>query len=416
MNVSLALIGFVGGVITGLSPCILPVLPVILLSGGAQGARDGGAGRGRRPYLVVAGLVLSFSVFTLVGTVALAALPVPQSVIRWAGLGALVLLGIGLIVPRVERWLEAPFAWIPQRQARAEDGGFVLGLVLGTVYVPCAGPVLAAIAVAGATGRIGADTLVLTGGFALGTGLSLLVFALAGRAVAERVSAFRRHQRAIRIASGVAVLGLAVALTFNLAAVVQRVIPDYTSALSRGIERLTEPAHSSAATAELATCVDDSLYTAPAGPRDCGPAPAFPQVTAWLNTPGGKPVDLSELRGRVVLVDFWTFDCINCRHVIPHLEDWYRTYHDQGLDVVSVHTPEYSFERDIDSVRAAAGRLGVNYPIAVDNDYASWSAWGVLAWPTVFLIDATGTVRYIATGEGGYDATKRVIETLLDQA
>jgi cytochrome c biogenesis protein CcdA len=143
MNVSLALIGLVGGVITGLSPCVLPVLPVILLSGGAHGARSGGGGAGRRPYLVVAGLVTSFTVFTLTGTLALAALPVPPTVIRWAGLAALVLLGIGLIVPRVERWLEAPFAWIPQRQVGAEHGGFLLGLVLGAVYVPCAGPVLA---------------------------------------------------------------------------------------------------------------------------------------------------------------------------------------------------------------------------------------------------------------------------------
>ncbi|MFF0373811.1 cytochrome c biogenesis protein/redoxin [Actinoplanes missouriensis] len=405
-----------GGVITGLSPCILPVLPVILLSGGAQGARADTSARGRRPYLVVAGLVLSFSVFTLVGTLVLAALPLSQAVIRWMGLGALVLLGIGLIVPRVERWLEAPFSWIPQRRVGTEDGGFLLGLALGTVYVPCAGPVLAAIAVAGATGRIGAGTLVLTGGFALGTGLSLLLFALAGRAVAERVSAFRRRQRAIRIASGVAVLGLALALTFNVASVVQRVIPDYTAALSHGIERLGPPVHESTGDPLLAACVADSLYQAPEDVQDCGPAPAFPQVTRWLNTPGGQPVDLAALRGKVVLVDFWTFDCINCRHVIPHIDSWYRDHHSQGLEVVSVHTPEYAFEREIGSVQAAAGRLGVGYPIAVDNDYASWSAWNVLAWPTIFVVDASGTVRYIATGEGRYDQTERVIETLLRQA
>ncbi len=415
MNVSLALLGFVGGVITGLSPCVLPVLPVILLSGGAQGARLDGDGPGRRPYLVVAGLVTSFTVFTLTGTLALAALPVPPTVIRWAGLAALLLLGIGLIVPRVERWLEAPFSWIPQRQVGSEHGGFVLGLVLGAVYVPCAGPVLAAIAVAGATGQIGAGTVVLAVGFALGTGVSLLAFALAGRAVAERVRAFRRRQRAIRVASGVAVVGLALALTFNAAAAVQRAIPDYTTALSHEVEKLgtVGPAKGSTAPAPLQECVDDSLYTEPDGVHDCGPAPAFQQVTQWLNTPGGQPATLG---GKVTVVDFWTFDCINCKHVIPHLHDWYERHHAQGLQLISVHTPEYSFEHDIPGVEKAAAKLGVTYPIAVDNDYANWSAWGVEAWPTVFVIDRSGTVRYIATGEGNYDETEQVIESLLQEA
>lgn len=415
MNVSLALLGLVGGVITGLSPCVLPVLPVILLSGGAQGARSDPGGPGRRPYLVVAGLVISFTVFTLTGTLALAALPVPPTVVRWAGLAALLLLGIGLIVPRVERWLEAPFAWIPQRRVGAEHGGFVLGLVLGAVYVPCAGPVLAAIAVAGATGRIGAGTVVLAVGFALGTGISLLIFALAGRAVAERVRAVRRRQRAIRVASGVTVIGLALALTFDAAGVVQRVVPDYTTALSHAAEKLgtVGPAKGSTAPAQLADCVQDALYTAPDGVRDCGPAPAFPQVTRWLNTLGGAPATIS---GGVTLVDFWTFDCVNCRHVIPHLHDWYERHRAEGLRLISVHTPEYSFEHDIPSVEKSAAKLGVTYPIAVDNDYATWSAWGVQAWPTVFVVDRSGTVRYIATGEGGYDETERVIESLLQEA
>ncbi|WP_436535284.1 cytochrome c biogenesis protein/redoxin [Actinoplanes sp. HUAS TT8] len=412
MNLSLALLGIVGGVITGLSPCVLPVLPVILLSGGAQGARPDGDGPGRRPYLVVAGLVTSFTVFTLTGTLALAALPVPPTVIRWAGLAALLLLGAGLIVPRVERWLEAPFAWIPQRTVGGIHGGFVLGLVLGAVYVPCAGPVLAAIAVAGATGQIGASTVVLAAGFALGTGASLLVFALAGRAVAERVTAFRRRRRAIRIASGVAVVGLALALTFNAAGFVQRAIPDYTTALSHEVEKLGTlgPAKGSTAPAPLQDCIDDALYTAPDGVHDCGPAPAFQQVTRWLNTPGGQPATLD---GKVTVVDFWTFDCINCKHVIPHLHDWAGRHPD--LQLISVHTPEYSFEHDIPGVEKAAAKLGVTYPIAVDNSYATWSAWGVQAWPTVFVIDKSGAVRYIATGEGNYDKTERVIESLLQQ-
>ncbi len=236
--ITLVLIGLVGGLITGISPCILPVLPVIFLSGGAQGARSGRHfdGSGRRPYLVVAGLALSFSVFTLAGTLLLDALPLPHDIIRWAGLVVLVLLGLGMMIPRVEALLEKPFSRIPQRGVGSDRGGFVLGLALGTVYVPCAGPVLAAITVAGATGRIGAGTLVLTLAFAVGTAIPLLMFALAGRGIAERLRAFRRHQRRIRVGAGAAVIALAVALTFNVTDAVQRAIPDYTTTLNNALD------------------------------------------------------------------------------------------------------------------------------------------------------------------------------------
>lgn len=290
MDVALVLIGLVGGVITALSPCILPVLPVIFLSG---------ADRERRPYPVVAGLVLSFSLLTLLGAALLAALPLPPGTIRWAGLVALVLLGIGLIVPRFEAILEAPFARLPQARAGRDRGGFVLGLVLGTVYVPCAGPVLAAITIAGATGDIGAGTIALTAGFAVGTGLTLMVFALAGRAVSQRVAAFRRRQRAIRVASGVAVVLLALGLTFGVN------VPNYATALDHEFQRLL-PAHvptGSDVPPALAECVGQALYTEPPDEsQDCGPAPALTGITDWV----GTPVTLAGLRGKVVLVDFWT--------------------------------------------------------------------------------------------------------------
>ena len=195
--VTLVLVGLVGGVITGISPCVLPVLPAIFITGGAAGTGEAAEARpvgpravkraSRRPYWVVGGLTLSFSVFTLVGTIILRALSVPADTIRWVGLVVLVLLGLGMIIPKLETLLERPFTWIPQRNVSADRGGFMLGLALGAVYVPCAGPVLAAIAVAGATGRIGGHTIELTLAFAVGTAAPLLCFALAGRSVAERV-------------------------------------------------------------------------------------------------------------------------------------------------------------------------------------------------------------------------------------
>jgi thiol-disulfide isomerase/thioredoxin len=133
-------------------------------------------------------------------------------------------------------------------------------------------------------------------------------------------------------------------------------------------------------------------------------------ISNWLNT---SPVSLSSLRGKAVLVDFWTFDCINCRHVIPHINDWYRSYHDAGFQVIGVHTPEYGFEHDFGGVTKAVAKYGIKYPVAVDNDYDTWASYGVQAWPSMFLIDPNGTVRHIAIGEGGYDETEKLIRSLL---
>ncbi len=239
--VSIALIGLVGGLITGISPCILPVLPVIFFSG-TQKTRaqpgDGGVAVAvkskrdvSRPYRVIGGLVLSFSLATLAGSALLSLLHLPQDAIRWIALVALVAIGLGLIFPRFEQLLERPFARIPQKQIAIRGNGFGLGLALGVLYVPCAGPVLAAIVVAGATANIGLPIIVLTVAFAVGTAVPLLFFALAGQRVAERVSAFRRRQREIRVTAGVVTILLAVALVFNLPAVLQRAVPDYTGSL-----------------------------------------------------------------------------------------------------------------------------------------------------------------------------------------
>jgi cytochrome c biogenesis protein CcdA/thiol-disulfide isomerase/thioredoxin len=424
--ITLIFLGLVGGLITGISPCILPVLPVIFLSGGAQGARPEGAkGPGRRPFLVVLGLALSFSIFTLLGTLVLSALPVPQDIIRWIGLVALVLLGIGMIVPSFQHVLEKPFSWIPQRQVGTEKGGFLLGLTLGAVYVPCAGPVLAAITVAGATGKIGASTIVLTVAFAIGTAAPLLFFALAGRGVAERVKAFRTRQRAIRVGAGVVVIGLAVALTFNATDAIQRAIPDYTSALNSQLEGAAASggnalagagAGASTGTGKLASCQQEADFTVATTLRSCGAAPAFTGIQQWFDTANDKPVTLASLKGKVVLVDFWAYSCINCQRAIQHVEAWYKTYEPSGFEVVGVHTPEYAFEHVPSNVEAGAKRLGITYPVALDNGYKTWTAYNNNSWPADYLIDAKGDIRNVSIGEGNYSSLEGMIRQLLTAA
>lgn len=421
---TLVLIGFLGGLITGISPCILPVLPVVFFSG-AQSARftqSGGTtvvatkptlAEALRPYRVIAGLVLSFSVVTLAGSALLQLLHLPQDALRWAGLVALTLIGLGLIFPRFEQLLEKPFSWIPQKQFGSGSSGFGLGLALGVLYVPCAGPVLAAIVVAGATGSIGADTVALTLSFAVGAALPLLAFALAGRRVAERVNAFRRQQRKIRLIGGVVMLVFAVALAANVPAKLQRAIPDYTSGLQDRVATAGEVQDRLSPTAggELSNCPEGAEVL-----QNCGAAPEITGITGWLNTPDGAPVDLKSLRGKVVLIDFWAYSCINCQRAIPHVVDWYDRYKDAGLTVIGVHTPEYAFERVPGNVAKGAADLGITYPVALDNSYSTWTNYHNRYWPAEYLIDANGVVRHVKFGEGGYDTTERLIRELLMDA
>lgn len=428
---TLALIGFLGGLITGISPCILPVLPVIFFSGTQSTRADtpdnaGGVAVATkpalsdrlRPYRVIAGLVLSFSVVTLAGSALLSLLHLPQDAIRWVALIALVMIGAGLIFPKFEALLEKPFSKLPQKQFGSGSSGFGLGLALGVLYVPCAGPVLAAIVIAGATGTIGLPTIVLTLAFAVGAALPLLFFALAGRRVAERVAAFRRRQREIRITAGIVTILLAVALAFNVPAALQRAIPDYTGSLQErvgGDEQIREKLNLAGLVndqnRELANCSDGAPEL-----ESCGTAPDIKNITAWLNTPNGSAVDLKSLRGKVVLIDFWAYSCINCQRATPHLVDWYDTYRDLGFEVIGIHTPEYAFERVESNVASGADDLGITYPVALDNGYSTWTSYRNRYWPAKYVVDASGTVRHIKFGEGDYDTTERLIRQLISEA
>jgi cytochrome c biogenesis protein CcdA/thiol-disulfide isomerase/thioredoxin len=430
---TLILIGFLGGLITGISPCILPVLPVIFFSGTRTGATESDAtpsagavatevrpkratSERLRPYWVIAGLVLSFSIVTLLGSALLSLLHLPQDAIRWVALIALVAIGLGLIFPQFEAILEKPFSRLPQKQFGSGRSGFGLGLALGVLYVPCAGPVLAAIVVAGATGTIGLNTVALTLSFAVGAALPLLFFALAGQRVAERVAAFHHRQRVIRIAAGVVTILLAVALVFNLPAVLQRAVPDYTSALQKkvgGEEQLRElnlGGLVNEQNAKLSNCSDGGSEL-----ESCGPAPDLKGITKWLNTPDGAPIDLKSLRGKVVLIDFWAYSCINCQRAIPHVVGWYEAYKEKGFDVIGVHTPEYAFEKEQTNVASGAKDMGITYPVAMDNGFSTWTNYRNRYWPAEYLIDQQGTVRHVKFGEGDYDVTERLIRQLLSE-
>ncbi|CAB0743442.1 cytochrome c biogenesis protein DipZ [Corynebacterium diphtheriae bv. mitis] len=394
----LATIGLIGGIVTGISPCILPVLPVVLA-----------VSVGRRPTHVVAGLALSFATITLLGTVILSSLGLPKDVLRWTGIGLLVIVGLSMMIPKLGELVEEPFSRIPRPtflQQKARDrGGFMIGLALGAVYVPCAGPILAAITVAGATGDIGWPTVVLTVAFAVGASLPLLVFALAGNKMGEKIDAIRKHMKLV----GAVILALALAMALNIPERVQRAIPDWTAGVQKQISENDKVRGAlSSGGGSLAACRDAD----PSMLHDCGEAPEFEGLTGWFNT--DKPV--STHSGQVTLVDFWAYACINCQRAGEHITKLYDAYRDAGLQVVGVHAPEYGFEHELANVKDAAKREGINYPVAQDNDFVTWKKYNNRYWPARYLIDAQGNVRHIHEGEGAYKETEQLVRELLREA
>jgi cytochrome c biogenesis protein CcdA/thiol-disulfide isomerase/thioredoxin len=458
----LLLVAFLGGLITGLSPCIVPVIPVVMAGGSTDSNRV-------RPYVIIAGLVVSFSISVLFASSLLSFLHLPQDFLFWLGVGLLGALSVGLLIPRVGEVLERPFTRLGSSRYATEGGGFVLGLSLGLVFVPCAGPVLTAISVAASHHRVGVTSLLVTLFYALGVTVPLLILAIVAQRATTSWTSLRGHLPTIRRVAGVVLGVTTLAIAFNWLGALQRDVPGYTTALEDHIESTGSACTQlrqlsgekenqfAAANARLegkkATCAatdtgnsqsghlaagatggtahSTTTTTAPSStgtksPQkpavfmanktnlpNLGRAPNFTGITAWLNTPGNQAITLSQLRGKVVLIDFWTYSCINCQRALPHVEGWYNDYKKDGLVVVGVSSPEFAFEHVVSNVQSAAGNLGIHYPVAVDDNLATWDAWNNEYWPAEYLIDPTGVVRAYDFGEGGYGTMEGNIRMLL---
>jgi cytochrome c biogenesis protein CcdA/thiol-disulfide isomerase/thioredoxin len=412
--VTLILIAVVAGLIAGISPCVLPVLPVVFVAGATTESKSSW----RRAFSIVLGLIVSFSILILAGAEIVSLFHLPQEFLNDLGIALLMIVGIGLLIPQLGMLLERPFARFVTRQPALSRGGFVIGLALGLVFVPCAGPVLSTIIVLGAKEQVSFMTVLVTLAFCIGAAVPLLIIALAGSALVTRARSLRQKGPMLRMVGGGVLIAIAIALctsVFNSLANV----PGYTNALQQHVEGsasvekqlnvLNGNTHST--DGRLASCLpgDPNL-------QSCGDAPNFTDITAWLNTPGGKPLSIKELRGKVVLVDFWTYSCINCQRTLPHVEAWYNRYKADGLVVVGVHTPEFGFEHVVSNVRAESKSFGVDYPVAIDDNYGTWYAYHNEAWPADYLIGANGVVRHDEFGEGDYGLTEILIRKLLVDA
>jgi cytochrome c biogenesis protein CcdA/thiol-disulfide isomerase/thioredoxin len=391
----LLLIGFLAGIVTAISPCVLPVLPVL---------RAGGAS-GRKPLRIIAGRVASFSVFTLFASWLLGKLGLPQDLLRNLAIAFLFVMAGVLLLPRAALLLERSLSSFSRFRPANAGGGFFLGATLGLVFVPCAGPFLAAITTAAARENFGGRTIAATLAYALGAAVPMLAIAIGGREVSARI---RGQAERLRIASGAVVALVALGLVFHLDDRLAQLTPGYTTFLQDKIEQ------SSPAKRELAKVRGGGeVLTAKSttgGLRDYGPAPSLHADGDWINT---KPLTLTQLRGKVVLIDFWTYSCINCLRTLPHLEAWDAAYRSKGLVILGVHTPEFAFEHVASNVRSAVHRLGIRYPVMQDNRYQTWDNYANQYWPAEYLIDRNGHVRHTHFGESEYPQTEALIRRLL---
>ncbi len=401
------------GAATALSPCVLPVLPVALAAGSTGGRR--------RPLGVAVGLAGTFALAAILLTRVLDALGLPGDLARGLAIAVLAAFGVTLLVPRLGAALEGRLSWLGRRGAASGRGdgfrsGLVLGASLGLVYAPCAGPILAAVVALDAA--VSAERLALGFAYGIGAAIALLGVMTLGRSLTRRLGP---HVGRLQQAFGAVMVLVAVLLAGGLDRDFQAAIADdLPAALVNPAGRLEETAavrrslarvHGRDAGLRAASRRDgDPLL------QDAGAAPEFTGIARWLNTPGGEEPSMRGLRGRVVLVDFWTYTCINCLRTLSHLRAWDARYRDAGLTIVGVHTPEFAFERRESNVRDAIAVNGLRYPVGLDNDYGTWNAWSNQYWPAKYLVDARGRVRYWHFGEGDYEETEAAIRALLADA
>jgi cytochrome c biogenesis protein CcdA/thiol-disulfide isomerase/thioredoxin len=392
-------LAFVAGLITAISPCVLPVLPIVL-AGGASGGR-------RRPYAIIAGLVVCFLVSILFATWILDQLGLPDDLLRNISIALLFVIAAMLIFPQFGVLIERPLARLSRRPSSDLGGGFLLGCALGFVFVPCGGPAIAFVTSSAASLDFGFKTVAVAIAYTLGAAVVLLAIALGGQRASRRI---RAGVERLRVAFGVVIAAAAFALVFNLDTKLQTWLPGWTDVLQRHTEASATGRKAYARGQNLTARKVEAASTS--GIPDYGPAPDFRGIQQWINS---KPLTLAGLRGKVVLIDFWTYSCINCLRTLPHLEAWWSTYHPKGLVIVGVHTPEFAFEHDPGNVREATKRLGVKYPVALDGDYGTWNAWSNQYWPAEYLIDKQGHVRHAHFGEGEYGKTEQLIRRLLSE-
>ncbi|MFJ2487639.1 cytochrome c biogenesis protein DipZ [Pseudomonas sp. NPDC087639] len=396
------LIAFLGGLLTVLSPCILPVVPFLFA----------GANRSRASILLtLGGMALTFALIASLAVVSSEWVIQASNSGRHIALIVMALFALSLISARIGDWLTRPFVMLGNRldpDARNKTGpmgSIMLGVATGLLWAPCAGPILGVILTGAMLQGANAQTSLLLLAYGVGSALSLGTLIFAGRGLVNRLKPSIPFTGWFRRGAGVAVLAAAAVISTGadktlLAGTSSEGVASIEKSVLENVPKVVDYFVSKVRADSM---MDESK----------GAMPSLAGAVQWLNSP---ELSAESLRGKVVLVDFWTYDCINCQRTLPYVKAWEQKYGKDGLVVIGVHTPEYGFERIIDNVKEQVKKLGITYPVAIDNNYAIWRNFDNQYWPAHYLIDAKGQMRYSHFGEGRYEAQEQMIQQLLEEA
>jgi cytochrome c biogenesis protein CcdA/thiol-disulfide isomerase/thioredoxin len=405
-----------GGAVSAVTPCVLPVLPALLAVSSS--------GHRRRVWGVVIGLELSFFLIGILLAAALSSLGLPASILQWIAAGLLVLLGLTLIVPKLNNQIQLRLSRLTSRLRPAGGdrsgffGGLLAGAPLGLVWAPCAGPILAGVTVAAASMRFGARTFAVMAAYAVGMLGPLAAIGFGGRRAMTYLRGKVRRGRGLEVAMGLVLLLTATVVGLGWANSINRFLAEKVNltstptaalekdALKTNVPRSNDTGSASISVEEIAA----NGYPESDELVDYGPAPEVKGITNWYNS---APSSFAALKGKVVLIDFWTYTCINCIRTLPYLKKWYGSYKDEGFVVLGVHSPEFSFEKDPGNVGRAVRDFGIEYPVANDPNHKTWDAFYNRYWPAHYLIDKNGRIRSVHYGEGEYVETENEIRHLL---
>lgn len=389
-----------------LSPCILPVLPLVL-----SATVDGGKSR---PFGIMAGFIAAFSAFVLLSRQLVTAFHIEPDVIRYASIILLGFMGLVLLSHKLSNW----FSTVTQGAADfaskvgsgGGQGGFISGLgigaLIGFVWTPCAGPILAAVLVQVIRQQTNLQGVLVTVAFALGASIPMLVITLMGRKVMGKLSFFTTHAEGVRQFFGVLILLSVVYMGFG-----EQITGFFLKNNNVAPAAVADnPGLMLDATRHAQTSAD-AIAGLKDGLENPYPAPELAGLQGWLNS---QPLMMQNLRGKVVLIDFWTYSCINCIRTLPYLTAWDKRYRDKGLVIIGVHAPEFEFEKNVDNIKGALAKYGIEYPVALDNNLSTWEAFHNRFWPAHYLINKEGQIVYTHFGEGHYDVTENNIRYLLN--
>ncbi|WP_277761633.1 cytochrome c biogenesis protein DipZ [Pseudomonas sp. A34-9] len=396
------LIAFLGGLLTVLSPCILPVVP--FLFAGTQRSRAA-------ILLTLGGMALTFALIASLAVVSSEWVVQASNSGRYVALIVMSVFALSLMSARIGDWLTRPFVMLGNRldpgarKKAGPMGSIMLGVATGLLWAPCAGPILGVILSGAMLQGANAQTSLLLLAYGAGSALSLGTLIFTGRRLVNRLKPSIPVTGWLRRGAGVAVLATAAVIATGT----DKTLLANTS--SAGVARVEKSLLENVP--KVLDYVVSKVRADSPMEQGQGAMPSLSGAVQWLNSP---ELNADSLRGKVVLVDFWTYDCINCQHTLPYVKDWAQKYEKDGLVVIGVHTPEYGYERIIDNVKDQVKKLGITYPVAIDNNYAIWRNFDNQYWPAHYLIDARGQVRYSHFGEGRYETQEQMIQQLLKEA